>query len=74
MGDCFLGVRNRINVAEVEQLFHSPVLVMHGRVTKPIFCPLLPANGVDFPGCEVVVKMILKESVAILAQEVFLLK
>ena len=31
---CFLGARNRINEAEVEQRGDSPVLVMHDGVTK----------------------------------------
>ena len=39
----------------------SPVLVMHDGVTKPIFAHLIPAKGVDFPSCEKVVKMIVKD-------------
>ena len=48
---CFLGTRNRINEAEVEQRGDSPVLV------KSIF----PAKGVDFPSCEKLVKMIIQD-------------
>ena len=39
----------------------SPVLVMHDGVTKSIFAHLIPAKGVDFPSCEKVVKMIVKD-------------
>ena len=38
----------------------SPVLVMHDGVTKSILARLIPANGFDFPKCEKVVKMIIK--------------
>ena len=38
----------------------SPVLVMHDGVTKSILARLIPANGFDFPRCEKVVKMIIK--------------
>ena len=40
---CFLGVRNRINEAEVEQRGNSPVPAMHDGVTKSIFAHLIPA-------------------------------
>ena len=39
----------------------SPVLVMHDGVTKSIFAHLIPAQGVDLPSCENVVKMIVKD-------------
>ena len=39
----------------------SPVLVMHDGVTKSIFAHLIPVKGVDFPICEKVVKMIVKD-------------
>ena len=55
---CFLGARSRINEAEVAQRGDIPVLVMHDGVTKSIFAHLIPAQGVDFPLCEKVVKMI----------------
>ena len=55
---CFLGARNRICEAEVEQRGDSPVLIMHDGVTKSIFAHLIFAKGVDFPSCEKVVKMI----------------
>ena len=58
---CFLRARNRISKAEVEQRGDSPVVVMHGRLTKSIFAHLIPAKGVDFPSCEKVVKMIVKD-------------
>ena len=58
---CFLGARNRTSEAEVEQRGDSPVLVMHDGVTKSIFAHLIPAKGVDFPSCEKVVKMIVKD-------------
>ena len=58
---CFLGARNRITEAEVEQRADSSVLVMHDGVTKSIFAHLIPAKGVDFPCCEKVVKMIVKD-------------
>ena len=57
----FLGARNRISEAEVEQRADSPVLVMHDGVTKSIFAHLISAKGVDFPSCEKVVKMIVKD-------------
>ena len=41
--DCFLGARNRISEAEVEQRGDSAVLVMHDGVTKSIFAHLIPA-------------------------------
>ena len=53
---CFLGARNRINEAEVEQRGDSPVLVMHDGVTTSIFAHLIHAKGVDFPSCEKVMK------------------
>ena len=56
-----LGARNRINEAEVAQRGDSPVLVIHDGVTKSIFAHLTPAKGVDFPSCEKVVKMIVKD-------------
>ena len=56
-----LGVRNRISEAEVEQRGDSPVLVMHDGVTKSIFAHLIPAKRVDFPSCEKMVKMIVKD-------------
>ena len=58
---CFLGARNRISEAEVEQRGDSPVLVMHDGVSKSIFAHLIPAKGVDYPSCEKVVKMIVKD-------------
>ena len=58
---CFFGSRNRISEAEVEQRGDSPVLVKHDGVTKSIFAHLIPAKGVDFPCCEKVVKMIVKD-------------
>ena len=58
---CFLGARNRTSEAEVEQHGDSPVLVMHDGVSKSIFALLIPASGVDFPSCEKVVKMIVKD-------------
>ena len=58
---CFLGARNRISEVEVEHLCDGPVLVMHDGVTKSIFAHLIPAKGVDFPSCEKVVKMIVKD-------------
>ena len=45
----------------MEQRGDSPVLVMHDGVTKSIFAHLSPAKGVDFPNCERVVKMIVKD-------------
>ena len=36
-------------------------LVMHDGVTKSIFAHLIPAKGFDFPSCEKVVKMIIKD-------------
>ena len=53
----FLGARNRISEAEVEQRGDSLVLVMHDGVTKSIFALLIPAKGGHFPSCEKVVKM-----------------
>ena len=41
---CFLGSRNRISEAEVEQRGDSPVLVMHDGVTKSIFAYLISAK------------------------------
>ena len=41
---CFLGARNRISEAEVEQRGESPVLVMHDGVTKSIFAHLIFAK------------------------------
>ena len=58
---CFFGARNRISEAEVEQRGDSPVLVMHDGVTKSIFAHLISEKGVDFPSCEEVVKMIVKD-------------
>ena len=58
---CFLGTKNRASEVEVEQRGDSPVLVMHDSVTKSIFAHLIPAKGVDFPSCEKVVKMIVKD-------------
>ena len=58
---CFLGATNRTTEAEVERRGDSPVLVMHDGVTKSIFAHLIPAKGVDFPSCEKVVKMIVKD-------------
>ena len=58
---CFLGARNRTTEAEVEQRGDSPVLVMHDGVTKSIVAHVIPAKGVDFPSCEKVVKMIVKD-------------
>ena len=58
---CFLGTKNRASEAEVEQRGDSPVLVMHDSVSKSIFAHLIPAKGVDFPSCEKVVKMIVKD-------------
>ena len=46
---------------EVDQRGDSPVLVMHDGVTMSIFAHLIPAKGVDFPSCEKVVKMIVKD-------------
>ena len=57
---CFLGARNCTTEAEVEQLGDSPVLVMHDGVTSQ-FLLIFPASGVDFPRCEKVVKMIVKD-------------
>ena len=34
---------------------------MHDGVTKSIFAHLIPTKGVDFPSCEKVVKMIVKD-------------
>ena len=50
---------NRIAEAEVEQRGHSPV--MRDGVTKSIFAHLIQTKGVDFPSCEGVVKMIVKD-------------
>ena len=58
---CFLGARNRVSEAEVEQRGDSLVLVMHDGVTKSIFAHLIPEKGVDFPSCEKVVKMIVSD-------------
>ena len=58
---CFLGGRNRFSEAEVEQRGDSPVTVMRDGVTKSIFAHLIPAKGVDFPSCEKVVQMIVKD-------------
>ena len=58
---CFLGARNRTSEAEAEQRGDGPVLVMHDDVTKSIFACLFPANAFDFPSCEKVVKMIVKD-------------
>ena len=45
---CFLGAKNRISEAELEQRGDSPVLVMHDGATMSIFAHLIPAKGVDF--------------------------
>ena len=58
---CFLGARNRISEAEVGQGGNCPVLVMHDGVTKSIFARLIHAKRVDFPSCQKVVKMIVKD-------------
>ena len=58
---CFLGARNRINEAEVEQREDSSVLVMHDGVAKSLVAHLILAKGVDFPSCEKVVKMIIED-------------
>ena len=42
---CFLGARNRISEAEVEQRGDSPVLVIHDGVTKSTFAHVIPAKG-----------------------------
>ena len=34
---------------------------MHDGVTKSIVGQLIPARGVDFPSCEIVLKMIVKD-------------
>ena len=47
--------------AEVEQRGDSPVMVMRDGVTTSIFAHLIPSKGVDFPSCEKVVKMIVKD-------------
>ena len=52
----------RTNKAEVEQRGDSPVLAMHGGVTKSVSVHLIPTKGVDFPSCEKVVKMIFRKS------------
>ena len=57
---CFLGARNRTIEAEVEQRGDSPVLMMHDGVTKSIFAHSIPAR-VDFPSCEKVVTMVVKD-------------
>ena len=49
---CFLGARNRVSEAEVDQRGDSPVLAMHDGLTKSIFFHLIPTKGVDFPSCE----------------------
>ena len=46
---------------KMEQRGNSPVLVMHDGVTKSILVHLNPAEGVDYPCCEKVVKMIGKD-------------
>ena len=56
-----LGARHRTGEAEVEQRGDSPVQVMHDGVTKSIFAHLIPAEGVGFPSCEKVAKMIVKD-------------
>ena len=56
--DC---ARNGVDEIEVEQRRDSLVLVMHDEVTKSIFVHLIFAKGVDFPSCEKVVKMIVKD-------------
>ena len=53
--------KNRASEVEVEQRGDSLVLVMHDSVTKSIFAHLIPAKGVDFPSCEKVVEMIVKD-------------
>ena len=53
---CFLGNKNRISEAEVEQRGDSPVLVLHDGVTKSFFAHLIPAKGADFPSCEMIGK------------------
>ena len=58
---CFVGARNRTGEVEVEQRGDSSVLVMHDGVTKSIFAHVTPAKGVDFPSCEKMVKMIVKD-------------
>ena len=58
---CLFGARNRINEAEVEQHGDSPILLMHGGVTKSISAHLIPAKGVDFTSCDKVVKMIVQD-------------
>ena len=60
MGLLLLGARNRTSETEVEQR-RDPVLVMHDGFTKSIFAHLIPAKGVDFPSCEKVVKMVVKD-------------
>ena len=57
----FLGAKGRNNDVDIEQRGDSPVLVMHGGVTKSMFVHLIPAKGMDFPGCEKVVKTITKD-------------
>ena len=58
---CFLGARNRISEAEVEQRGDSPVLLIHDGVTKSMFAHLIRAKGVDFPSCKKVVEMNVKD-------------
>ena len=58
---CFLGARNRVSEAEVEQRGDSPVLVMHDGVAKSILDRLVPGKGVDFPSLEKVAKMIVQD-------------
>ena len=58
---CHLGARNRTSEAEVERRGESPILVMHDEVTRSTFAHLIPAKGVDFPSCEKVLKVIVKD-------------
>ena len=57
---CFLGARNRISEAELEQ--RGDGCPGDARRSDQInFVYLIPAKGVDFPSCEKVVKMIVKD-------------
>ena len=59
----YLGISASLEpeTAPTKQSGDSPVLVMHDGVTKSIFAHLIPAKEVDFPSCEKVVKMIVKD-------------
>ena len=60
---CFLGAKNRISEAEVEQREDRSGPVDARWSDQVNFCSFdSPRNGVAFPSCEKVVKMIIKKN------------